>query len=125
MPARRTPGLPVAARTLVMGVLNATPHPFSEGGRYLDADAAIARGVALARDGADLVDVGGESTRPGAERVAADEELSRVLPVVTALIAEGVPVSIDTMRAATARAAVEAGACLINDVSGAFADLSL
>lgn len=122
MPARQTPQLPVADRTLVVGVLNVTPDSFSDGGRYLDADAAIARGVALARDGADIVDVGGESTRPGAERVAADEELSRVLPVVTALIAEGVPVSIDTMRAATAQAAVEAGACLINDVSGALAD---
>jgi dihydropteroate synthase len=122
MPARQTPGLPVADRTLVMGVLNVTPDSFSDGGRYLDADAAIARGVALARDGADIVDVGGESTRPGAERVAPDEELARVLPVVTALVAEGVPVSIDTMRAATAEAAVEAGACLINDVSGALAD---
>jgi dihydropteroate synthase len=122
MPARQTPGLPVADRTLVMGVLNVTPDSFSDGGRYLDADAAIARGVALARDGADIVDVGGESTRPGAERVAPDEELARVLPVVTALVAEGVPVSIDTMRAATAEAAVGAGACLINDVSGALAD---
>lgn len=131
MPARRTPagpranptpGLPVAGRTLVMGVLNVTPDSFSDGGRYLDADAAVTRGLALARDGADIVDVGGESTRPGAERVALDEELSRVLPVVTALIAQGVPVSIDTMRAATAQAAVEAGACVINDVSGGLAD---
>ncbi len=122
MPARPTPGLPVAHRTLVMGVLNVTPDSFSDGGRYLNADAAIARGLALARDGADIVDVGGESTRPGAERVAPGEELSRVLPVVTALTAQGVPVSIDTMRAATAEAAVEAGACLINDVSGGLAD---
>ena len=121
-PERPTPPLPVADRTLVMGVLNVTPDSFSDGGRFLDADAAIAHGLALARDGADIVDVGGESTRPGAERVSPDEEVARVLPVVTALTARGVPVSIDTMRAATAHAAVEAGACLINDVSGGLAD---
>ncbi len=122
MSARPLPGPPAARRTIVMGVLNVTPDSFSDGGRYLHADAAIARGLALAECGADIVDVGGESTRPGAERVAPQEELRRVLPVVTALAGEGVPVSIDTMRAATAHAAVAAGACLINDVSGALAD---
>ena len=118
----RAPRLPHADRTLVIGVLNVTPDSFSDGGRFLDADAAIARGLALAAEGADIVDVGGESTRPGAERVESQDELARVLPVVAALAAQGVPVSIDTMRAATAAAAVEAGACLINDVSGALAD---
>jgi len=112
----------VADRTLVMGVLNVTPDSFSDGGLFLDADDAIARGLALARDGADIVDVGGESTRPGAERITAEQELSRVLPVVAALTAEGVAVSIDTMHASTAQAAVDAGACLINDVSGGLAD---
>src|SRR5512133_1401720 len=102
------PALPVASRTLVMGILNVTPDSFSDGGLYANADAAIARGLALAADGADIVDVGGESTRPGAERVNPAEELARVLPVVTALAAAGVPVSVDTMRAATASAAVAA-----------------
>ncbi len=123
MPARQTPGLPVADRTLVLGVLNVTPDSFSDGGRYLDTEKAIAQGVALARNGADIVDVGGESTRPGAQRVAPDEELARVLPVVAgARRAKASPVSIDTMRAETAQAAVDAGACLINDVSGGLAD---
>ncbi|WP_291379915.1 dihydropteroate synthase [Demequina sp.] len=122
MPATPAPRLPHADRTLVMGVLNVTPDSFSDGGRYLDADAAIARGLALVEEGADIVDVGGESTRPGAQRVAPREEQARVLPVIAALTAEGIPVSIDTMRAATAAAAVEAGACLINDVSGGLAD---
>ena len=116
------PALPVAPRTMVMGILNVTPDSFSDGGLYASADAAIARGLALRADGADIVDVGGESTRPGARRVEPGEELARVIPVVEALAAAGVPVSIDTMRAATARAAVRAGACLINDVSGGLAD---
>ena len=116
------PALPVAPRTLVMGVLNVTPDSFSDGGLYASTDAAIARGLALAAEGADIVDIGGESTRPGAQRVDPAEELARVIPVVEALAAAGVPVSIDTMRAATARAAVAAGACLINDVSGGLAD---
>jgi dihydropteroate synthase len=107
---------------MVMGILNVTPDSFSDGGLYASAEAAIARGLALHADGADLVDVGGESTRPGAQRVEPGEELARVIPVVEALAAAGVPVSIDTMRAATARAAVGAGACLINDVSGGLAD---
>ncbi|MGZ4608895.1 MAG: dihydropteroate synthase [Actinomycetes bacterium] len=105
-----------------MGVLNVTPDSFSDGGAFLDADAAIAHGLDMAAQGADIVDVGGESTRPGAARVDADEEARRVLPVVRALAAAGVPVSIDTMRAPTAAAAVEAGASLVNDVSGGLAD---
>lgn len=105
-----------------MGVVNVTPDSFSDGGRYLDTGAAIAHGLALAADGADLVDVGGESTRPGAARVDPDEELGRVVPVVRALVAEGVRVSVDTMRASTAEAAVAAGATLVNDVSGGLAD---
>jgi len=109
-------------RCLVMGVLNTTPDSFSDGGRWLDADAAVAHGLAMVADGADLVDVGGESTRPGAERVEAAVEQRRVLPVVAALAAEGVVVSIDTTRASVAAAAVEAGAVLVNDVSGGLAD---
>jgi len=125
--ARRHPsGLPERLasldRCLVMGVLNTTPDSFSDGGRYLDVDRAIAHGLAMAAAGADLVDVGGESTRPGAVRVPADEEQARVLPVVRALADAGVAVSIDTMRGSTARAAVGAGACLVNDVSGGLAD---
>jgi dihydropteroate synthase len=118
-------GLPASLdldRCLVMGVLNVTPDSFSDGGEFLDADAAIAHGLAMVADGADLVDVGGESTRPGAQRVDAQQEQQRVLPVVRALAAEGVAVSIDTMRASTASAAVDVGACLVNDVSGGLAD---
>ena len=119
-------GLPASltglTRTIVMGVVNVTPDSFSDGGDFLDADAAIAHGLALVADGADLVDVGGESTRPGAARVDAAEELRRVLPVVRALAAEGVVVSIDTMRASVAAETLEAGAALVNDVSGGQAD---
>jgi dihydropteroate synthase len=119
-------GLPDALRdldrTVVMGVLNVTPDSFSDGGRYLAEDAAVAHGLALYEAGADLVDVGGESTRPGAERISPDEERGRVLPVVTALTAAGVPVSIDTTRASVAVAALERGAVLVNDVSGGQAD---
>jgi len=109
-------------RCVVMGVVNVTPDSFSDGGRYLDAKAAIAHGRALAAQGADIVDVGGESTKPGAQRVSAEEEARRVLPVVSALAAEGINVGIDTMRAEIARLAVEAGAGLVNDVSGGLAD---
>jgi dihydropteroate synthase len=105
-----------------MGVLNVTPDSFSDGGRFLTLDDAVAQGRRLAADGADLVDVGGESTRPSAQRVPVEEELRRVMPVVEELASEGVPVSIDTMRAATAEAAVAAGAVLVNDVSGGQAD---
>jgi dihydropteroate synthase len=105
-----------------MGVLNVTPDSFSDGGRFLDRDAAVAHGIAMYRRGADLVDVGGESTRPGAPRVDADIELARVLPVVTELAAAGVPVSVDTTRSSVAAAAVSAGAIVVNDVSGGLAD---
>jgi dihydropteroate synthase len=119
-------GLPDALarldRTLVMGVLNVTPDSFSDGGRYLDADAAVAHGLLLRDAGADIIDVGGESTRPGAVRVDAVVEAERILPVIEGLAALGVPVSVDTMRAGTAAAAVESGACIVNDVSGGLAD---
>jgi len=105
-----------------MGVLNVTPDSFSDGGRYADTDAAIAHGVALRNDGADLVDVGGESTRPGAGRVDADAECARVIPVITALAQAGVNVSVDTTRASVAVAALAAGAVMVNDVSGGLAD---
>jgi dihydropteroate synthase len=116
------PGLPAPDRCLVIGVLNVTPDSFSDGGAWFDRDAAIRRGLELAGQGADLVDVGGESTRPGAQRVPASEELCRVLPVIDALVAAGVQVSVDTMRAQVAEAALAAGACLVNDVSGGLAD---
>jgi dihydropteroate synthase len=122
VPDGRVPG---AAGTLVMGVVNVTPDSFSDGGRWFDADAAIAHGVALVAEGADLVDVGGESTRPGAARVEPEEELRRVVPVVRELSARGIRVSVDTMRAATALAAVEAGAEIINDVSAGLADAAM
>jgi dihydropteroate synthase len=111
-----------ADRCLVMGVVNVTPDSFSDGGRWLDADTAVRHGLALVADGADLVDVGGESTRPGALRIDADEEARRVLPVIEGLVGHGVRVSVDTMRAATARRALDAGASLVNDVSGGRAD---
>ncbi|WP_153427442.1 dihydropteroate synthase [Streptomyces alkaliphilus] len=105
-----------------MGVVNVTPDSFSDGGRWFDPETAVKRGLDLAAQGADLVDVGGESTRPGARRVDEDEELRRVVPVVRDLAAEGLLVSVDTMRASVARRAVEAGAHLVNDVSGGRAD---
>ncbi|HUZ38104.1 MAG TPA: dihydropteroate synthase [Streptosporangiaceae bacterium] len=105
-----------------MGVVNVTPDSFSDGGSWFAADAAIARGLELTAQGADIVDVGGESTRPGAQRVSADEELRRVGPVIKALAGAGVPVSVDTMRAEVARVALEAGAALVNDVSGGLSD---
>ncbi|MEU4402173.1 dihydropteroate synthase [Micromonospora orduensis] len=107
---------------VVMGVLNVTPDSFSDGGRYADLDAAVGHGVRLRDAGAHLVDVGGESTRPGAERIDAVTEADRVLPVIRALTAAGVPVSIDTSRARVAEAALEAGAVVVNDVSGGLAD---
>ena len=108
--------------TLVMGIVNVTPDSFSDGGRFLDPDVAIAHARTLHAQGADLLDVGGESTRPGADRVAPRIEQQRVLPVVAALASEGLYVSVDTMNATTARAAVAAGARLVNDVSGGLAD---
>jgi dihydropteroate synthase len=105
-----------------MGIVNVTPDSFSDGGRFINAPAAIEHGLGLLRQGADLVDVGGESTRPGAGRVAQDKELPRVVPVVRALGSAGAQVSIDTTRASVAAAAVDAGATLVNDVSGGLAD---
>jgi dihydropteroate synthase len=112
----------MSAQTLVVGVLNVTPDSFSDGGRYLDPAAAVAHGIRLHEEGADLVDVGGESTRPGAAPTDAGEERARVLPVVRGLTAAGVPVSIDTMHARTAAECVAAGATVVNDVSGGLAD---
>ncbi|GAA2193003.1 dihydropteroate synthase [Micromonospora lupini] len=107
---------------VVMGVLNVTPDSFSDGGRYADLDAAVGHGVRLREAGAHLVDIGGESTRPGAERIDAVTEAERVLPVIRELTAAGVPVSIDTSRARVAEAALGAGAAVVNDVSGGLAD---
>jgi dihydropteroate synthase len=112
----------VAAGPVVMGVLNVTPDSFSDGGRFADRQAAVAHAVALWRDGADLIDVGGESTRPGAERVDAATETARVLPVIDELVRAGVPLSVDTTRASVAAAALEAGVAVVNDVSGGLAD---
>ncbi|WP_372419839.1 dihydropteroate synthase [Actinotalea solisilvae] len=114
--------LTVLDRTLVMGVVNVTPDSFSDGGRWFEPAAAAAHGLALVAQGADVLDVGGESTRPGAERVPPDEERRRVLPVVRELVAAGAVVSVDTTRAAVARDAVAAGAHVVNDVSGGLAD---
>jgi dihydropteroate synthase len=120
--AHDLPGLPSADRCLVMGVVNVTPDSFSDGGQWYQADTAVAHGLELIAQGADIVDVGGESTRPGAQRITLEEELRRIGPVVTELVKAGVPVSIDTMRAAVAEFALEAGANLVNDVSGGLAD---
>ncbi len=109
-------------RVIVFGVLNVTPDSFSDGGRYNSLDAAVEHGRQLQAEGADVVDVGGESTRPGAVRVDAEEEIRRVVPVVRALVDAGVPVSIDTTRASVAAAALDAGAGIVNDVSGGLAD---
>ncbi|MEO5832884.1 MAG: dihydropteroate synthase [Nakamurella sp.] len=123
-----TPGVlglappPPGRQVRVMGILNVTPDSFSDGGLFAAADAAIAHGMAMHAAGAELVDVGGESTRPGAHRVEVDVERARVVPVIAALSRAGVPCSVDTTRAVVARAAAEAGAALINDVSGGLAD---
>ena len=119
---RRPPGLARPNHCLVMGVVNVTPDSFSDGGRWLRHDDAVAHGVALAERGATYVDVGGESTRPGAERIDAATEIERVVLVVADLAAGGVRVSIDTTRAEVAAKAIEAGAELVNDVSGGLAD---
>ena len=128
------PGFVPRDRTLLMGVLNVTPDSFSDGGRWADPEAAVAHARELIGQGADIIDVGGESTRPGAQRVDVDTEISRVLPVVRALLADGAGsadgagasgsaiVSVDTIHAATAEAAIDAGAHIINDVSGGLAD---
>ncbi|MHC5263050.1 dihydropteroate synthase [Streptomyces sp. UC4497] len=114
--------LPVWDRCAVMGVVNVTPDSFSDGGRWFDTTAAIKHGLDLVAEGADLVDVGGESTRPGASRVDEDEELRRVIPVVRGLASEGVTISVDTMRASVAEQSLAAGASLVNDVSGGLSD---
>ncbi len=118
----RVSGLPAWDRCAVMGVVNVTPDSFSDGGRWFDTTSAVKHGLDLVAEGADLVDVGGESTRPGATRVDEAEELRRVVPVVRGLAAEGVTVSVDTMRASVAEQALAAGAVLVNDVSGGLAD---
>jgi dihydropteroate synthase len=116
------PGLPSVDRCLVMGVVNVTPDSFSDGGDWYGTDVAIAHGLELLAQGADIVDVGGESTRPGAQRVSQEEELRRVGPVITELVRAGAPVSIDTMHAGVAEFALNAGVHLVNDVSGGLAD---
>ena len=126
------PGFVPRDRTLLMGVLNVTPDSFSDGGRWADPEAAVSRARELIAQGADIIDIGGESTRPGARRVDVDTEISRVLPVVRALVADGADgadgtagcaiISVDTIHAATAEAAIDAGAHIINDVSGGLAD---
>ena len=119
--ARTFADLP-ADRTLVMGILNVTPDSFSDGGSYADTDAAIRAGLKMHYDGADIIDVGGESTRPDSVRVSAEEEQKRVLPVIEALVRAGALVSVDTMNASTAEKAIDAGALIINDVSGTETD---
>ena len=111
--------------TIIMGILNVTPDSFSDGGRFEQPAAAIARGLELAKAGAAIVDVGGESTRPGAAKVDPGDEQARIIPVIAALAQEGVAVSVDTMNAATAFAAIEAGARIVNDVSGGLADAGM
>lgn len=108
--------------TGIWGIVNVTPDSFSDGGRYLDVDRAVAHGLRLRADGATVLDIGGESTRPGAERVGPEIERQRVLPVIEQLVAAGAPVSVDTFNASTAAAAVRAGARIVNDVSGGLAD---
>lgn len=118
----RVAGLPEWDRCAVMGVVNVTPDSFSDGGRWFDTERAVKHGLDLAAQGADLIDVGGESTRPGAPRVDEAEELRRVVPVVRALAAEGLVISVDTTRATVAEQSLAAGAHLVNDVSGGLAD---
>jgi dihydropteroate synthase len=121
-PLRVVPDLPQPGRTLVIGVVNVTPDSFSDGGAWFDPDAAITHGLDLLAEGADIIDIGGESTRPGAIRPEVSEELRRVIPVIRELAAAGACVSIDTMRTAVAAPAIAAGARLVNDVSGGKAD---
>ena len=107
---------------LIMGILNVTPDSFADGGKHNEFDAALARGLEMIQEGVDIIDIGGESTRPGADRVSEAEEIVRTIPVITELAKHGVKISIDTMRASTAEAAISAGASIINDVSGGLAD---
>jgi dihydropteroate synthase len=120
-----TVALPRPGRCVVMGVLNVTPDSFSDGGCFADAASVIAHGLEMHAAGADYVDVGGESTRPGADRVDADEECRRVVPVIRELTTAGVRTSVDTTRAEVAEAAISAGATLVNDVSGGLADKNM
>ncbi len=110
------------SRTLVMGILNITPDSFADGGKYLSKEDAITQGRRLIAEGADIIDVGGESTKPGVDRVSQEEELERVIPVVTELVKDGAVISVDTMRSEVAKQAIAAGATYINDVSGGLAD---
>jgi dihydropteroate synthase len=110
---------------LVMGILNVTPDSFADGGRHNDFDAAISRGLEMIAEDVDIIDIGGESTRPGADRVSEEEEITRTIPVITELAKHGATISIDTMRASTAEAAIYAGASIINDVSGGIADVAM
>jgi dihydropteroate synthase len=110
---------------LIMGILNVAPDSFADGGRHNEFDAAVARGLEMITEGVDIIDVGGESTRPGADRVSEAEEIERTIPVITELAKHGAKISIDTMRASTAEAAINAGASIINDVSGGLADLNM
>ena len=107
---------------LVMGILNVTPDSFADGGRHNDFEAAVARGLEMIAEGVDIIDIGGESTRPGADRVSEEEEIARTIPVIKELAKHGAKISIDTMRASTAKAAITAGASIINDVSGGLSD---
>ena len=107
---------------LVMGILNVTPDSFADGGRHFEVSQAIARGLEMISEGVDIIDVGGESTRPGADRVTEEEEQARVLPIIKELSGQNTLVSVDTMRASTAKLAVQAGASIVNDVSGGSAD---
>ncbi|WP_408893404.1 dihydropteroate synthase [Paenibacillus taichungensis] len=116
--------LKLGTHTLIMGILNVTPDSFSDGGRYTSVERAVAHAIQMMEDGADLIDIGGESTRPGSDIVGADEELSRIIPVIEALRQQAphIPISVDTYKADVARQAIEAGAHIINDVWGAKAD---
>lgn len=120
--ARIRPTVPPRRRPVIVGVLNVTPDSFSDGGKFVNIDAAVAHAVSLRAAGADFIDVGGESTRPGADRLDPKAERKRVVPVLKALIEREIPVSIDTMNASTARAAADAGVLVVNDVSGGLAD---
>jgi len=110
---------------LVMGILNVTPDSFSDGGKFESFDSAVSHGLEMVAEGADIIDIGGESTRPGAERITEEEELARVIPIIKELSKHGAVISIDTMRSGVARAAVAAGATYINDVSGGLADTQM
>jgi dihydropteroate synthase len=107
---------------LVMGILNVTPDSFADGGKHNDFESAVARGLEMIAEGVDIIDIGGESTRPGADRVSEEEEIARTIPVITELAKHDAKISIDTMRASTAKTAISAGASIINDVSGGLAD---